>query len=199
MKARTAHCLVRPGIRKAAARGSRPALFPIAGAFTLIELLLVIAILAALLLPALSRAKDKARTIGCLSNLKQLETCWHLYAVDNRDLLPPNNSVMLIGGGALATGISWCPDHAATDTNSVDLQSGVLFAYNTSVAIYHCPADNSQVAGPGGPLLPQLRNRSYNMSQSVNGYPEFIVLPPPILTLPAWKRLSDIIRPKPTQ
>ena len=172
-------------------------------AFTLIELLVVIAIiaiLAALLLPAIARAKQKAWTIGCLNNLKQLETCWHLYAGDNSDVLPPNDSVMYADDIPWKTNISWCPDHANVDTNTVDLRSGVLFAYNTSVAIYHCPADKSTVLGADGQPTSQLRNRSYNMSQSANGYPELMLLPPPInAPLPAWKKFSDIRHPIPSQ
>ena len=169
--------------------------------FTLIELLVVIAIiaiLAALLLPALANAKQKAWTTVCLNNLKQLEVCWHLYANDHQDYLPPNNSVMLIGGGTLAQSFSWCPDHANTDMDTVDLRSGLLFPYNTSVEIYHCPADKSVVVDANGQPTSRLRNRSYNMSQSVNGVNDLLVLPPPVGSLPAWTKLSLITQPTPS-
>ena len=67
---------------------------PISG-FTLIELLVVIAIiaiLAALLLPALSRAKEQAYTAVCINNQKQLQLAWHMYVEDNNGKLPRNDT-----------------------------------------------------------------------------------------------------------
>jgi len=165
------------------------------GGFTLIELLVVIAIiaiLAAMLLPVLAKTKEKAWAINCISNLKQLETCWHLYTVDNNDLLVPNNSVTGVttngNGGAIAAGASWC----LADPTATNVESGMLFQYNRSVTIYHCPADKSTFTdGSGNP--PQLRARSYNMSQSVNGYPDYDWFISNYI--PCFRKLSDIKNP----
>ena len=165
-------------------------------AFTLIELLVVIAIiaiLAALLLPALSQAKSKAWSVECLNNLSQIQLCWHLYAMDNADYLVPNNAVQGVStngdDGSIATGASWC----LATPNDINVQNGMLFPYNSTLGIYHCPADRSTLTSPAGTDGGILRARSYNMSQSVNGYPAFNW---ELSTyIPCFTRLGDINSP----
>jgi prepilin-type N-terminal cleavage/methylation domain-containing protein/prepilin-type processing-associated H-X9-DG protein len=169
--------------------------------FTLIELLVVIAIiaiLAALLLPSLGRAKAQALNIACLNNLRQLQICWHLYATDHSDVLPPNHSVYDISTGqpipGLDLSLTWCPGNAREDTNTANIEKGYLFPYNRSAAIYHCPADRALVERRGGGTLPMLRTRSYNMSQSINGLPFAQVLG----NIPTFQKLTQIRDPDPT-
>ncbi len=143
-------------------------------AFTLIELLVVvaiIAILAAMLLPTLSRAKIYAQSLGCLNNLKQLELCCHLYSSDYNDFLPPNQAGGFVSAPSstnspsVVTNVnSWCPGIAPMDATPDNVKIGLLFPYNSSLAIYHCPSDKSTVNG-----LPNLsRTRSYCMEISLN-------------------------------
>jgi prepilin-type N-terminal cleavage/methylation domain-containing protein/prepilin-type processing-associated H-X9-DG protein len=171
-------------------------------AFTLIELLVVvaiIAILASILLPVLAKSKGTAKNVSCLSNLKQLNDCHHLYILDNQDFFVPNNSVAIIGdpSGDIHS-VSWLPDEdASMEYDPSNIINGLLYPYNTSLAIYRCPADLSTLVDASGNPLPQPRWRSYNMSQSVNGYPagdpEFAPF------IPAWAKLTQVHHPPPSE
>jgi len=171
-------------------------------AFTLVELLVVIAILAlllAILIPALSMARAKGREITCLNNLKQLQTCAKLYSLDNDDFLLPNRFVYYLDTQSPAEGFSddltWCPGLAPFDTTTENIKRGKLFRYNKSTKIYRCPSDFARVQTPQGELLPQRRTRSYNLSQSINGLPYPDKSPVP----PSFAKESKIDNPPPSE
>ena len=185
---------------------------PARRAFTLIELLVVIAIigiLAAMLLPALSKAKMKALGIQCLSNEKQLALGCIMYAHDARDYI----ALASDDGQTLAANpynaYSWvsnqhidCVGGNQANYDPTWLMSGPVYPYFKGVGIYKCPADHSTVVAgistgsvQAGQEVPRTRTISMNLFLGGFGANQNIHLDGLFSTYKTPLKITDIWRP----
>ena len=146
--------------------------------FTLIELLVVIAviaILAAILLPTLSAARERARGLICLNNTRELEFAWELYADDHNSQLPDNLVMTEFGP---RTNINWVNnvmtwDTSSDNTNQATITDASLGSYlKGQTSVYRCPSDHALSSAQRG-LGWTARIRSYSMNAMLGDVGQF--------------------------
>jgi prepilin-type N-terminal cleavage/methylation domain-containing protein len=123
--------------------------FTVAG-FTLIELLVVIAIiaiLAAMLLPALAKAKEKAKQTYCINNERQIGICFQLYTSDYNENYPIHDGWAALGGQRPLTPVT--SGLAATYGGQEYETNRPLNQYGKTYDLFHCPADKGDSLSAG--------------------------------------------------
>jgi prepilin-type processing-associated H-X9-DG protein len=153
----------------------------------LLTVIAIVAILAALLSSALNSTKSSAHQITCLNNIKQIQMGWVMYADDNGDVLPLNQSMPSSSPklfGRRNTTNSWVGGNPKEDVTTAKIERGSIFPYVKNVAVYRCPSDNSKVVG----RKTIRRTRSYSMSAYLHG--DEVGVNPRVK-----RRLSELINP----
>ncbi|MBN1807344.1 MAG: type II secretion system protein [Sedimentisphaerales bacterium] len=147
--------------------------------FTLIELLVVIAIIAvlmAILMPALSRVKEQGKRVVCMNNLKQLTLSWILYADDNNDVLVNgaigySNQNMAWGDHRNETAwvdalsIGW----QNIEDQEVAIKAGALWPYVKDLKIYKCPTARSKEEALTYAIMFSMNAVNHTPTQGVRG------------------------------
>jgi prepilin-type N-terminal cleavage/methylation domain-containing protein/prepilin-type processing-associated H-X9-DG protein len=184
--------------------------------FTLIELMVVIAIiaiLAAMLLPALNKSKAKAQGIMCMSNIRQLSLAWLQYAYASEDRIPYASAASAGGGPPSSptdpyvwvTGmLNFSPTNPHNWDPEVDIKKSPLWPYCGNCAgIWRCPADRSTIVPAFGPFQGQRVSRVRSMCISIwlGGFGGNLQLGQG-LSSPPWRlyhKLSDVLDPGPSR
>ncbi|MFA5292127.1 MAG: prepilin-type N-terminal cleavage/methylation domain-containing protein [Phycisphaerae bacterium] len=169
--------------------------------FTLVELLVVVSIIAlllAMLLPSLNKAREMGRTIMCENNLKQLGTAWYAYAMANDGrLVCALNYRSDDEGDVLRVNYSryawvWAPTDPVTGKTIKDnvkptieqekegIKRGKLFSYASDLNVFHCSDDKSG------------HFRSYSIPDTMNGEQTFI--PKSSTYAKAWDSLTNLVQ-----
>ena len=177
------------------------------GGFTLIELLVVMAmmaILAAMLLPALAMSKDRGQGARCLGNLRQLTTAWLAYTSDNQGRLVPNGNVNQQPSSLTdSSHPQWCPGRqdewqeispvgSLNDVGGQWIRKGLLYPYVGDEGVYKCPADTSSLLANGS-QYPHVRSVSMNCWLGpISPYHN-------VTTVESCYKVSDLVRPGPSQ
>jgi prepilin-type N-terminal cleavage/methylation domain-containing protein/prepilin-type processing-associated H-X9-DG protein len=143
--------------------------------FTLIELLVVIAVIAilmAILMPALNRAREQGKRAACLNNCKQLALAWNLYADDNNDRMVNGDSgeytSMYGQGGGHYRETSWVLRDWSSGMTLVQkkdaIMQGALYPYTQSLKLYKCQTVGYDV----GQRTASEIIRTYSVSDAMN-------------------------------
>jgi len=174
-----------PGMKPFSFQKSDAEILQRSAAFTLIELLVVIgimALLAAMLLPALARAKDQARRVECISNQRQMIVAWAVYPTDNQEMLALNGGRQ---GAGFTPGVTqpylWVyggnhgdPQSLTNGDYLVSSKYALFAGYIRAAKIYKCAADRT-LWPVGGKMV--FEQRSYTMNSYIATPPNQVEIP----------------------